>query len=253
MKRLLIICAIMMVAFTTGAESAKRPEKENPDRRLENARQVPDDFIHTPCVFDTLLTTFRRLAAFYAPPGRKAGSAWIDYIGFASYRWEVPSLSNRGFVAGSLPYYPNGGLRPDKRAARDTAVAAFVRTVEALHRQADWSSETEKAHLVRQLEAFDDTATVLPWVYAVIKQKYRGNVQAYVDALFKRSVMTSRRRLRHFAKSPTPSRMLDDFGIQFAVSKLMFRLWEQQGRPANLAPDGTRLVILRSELDAMTK
>lgn len=30
------------------------------------------DFVHDTCVFDTLLPTFRQLAAFYAPPERGA-------------------------------------------------------------------------------------------------------------------------------------------------------------------------------------
>ena len=80
----------------------------------------------------------------------------------------------------------------------------------------------------------------------MIAQKYKGSVQAYVDALFKRSAMTNVRRLRRFAKSPVPSRMLDDMGIQFVVSRLMFRQWETQRQPA---ADGARLVILRSELE----
>ena len=232
MKKILLFFTLAFTAMTgTAADFRNRPSR---------------DFIHEPCVFDTLLATFRRVAACYGSPGAVTGSAWADDIGFSRYRWEVPSLSNRKSVSGSLPYYPDKVLTPAERSARDSVVANFVRTVEALHRRADWSVETEKARLVSQMEAFGDTATVLPWVYAVIAQKYKGSVQAYVDALFKRSAMTNVRRLRRFAKSPVPSRMLDDMGIQFVVSRLMFRQWETQRQPA---ADGARLVILRSELE----
>ena len=151
MKKILLLLTLVFTAMTgTAADFQNRPSR---------------DFIHEPCVFDTLLATFRRVAACYGSPGAVTGSAWADDIGFSRYRWEVPSLSNRKSVSGSLPYYPDKVLTPAERSARDTVVANFVRTVEALHRRADWSVEAEKARLVRQMEAFGDTATVLPWVY----------------------------------------------------------------------------------------
>ena len=41
-------------------------------------------------------------------------------------------------------------------------------------------------------------------------------------------------------------RMAKDPGFQFVVSKLMYRLWEQQGRPMSSQVDNTQRVILRT-------
>lgn len=120
-------------------------------------------------------------------------------------------------------------------------------------RRPDGWIEAEKARLVRQLEAFRDTAAVLPLVYVAIEGKYKGDVRAYVAALFKHSVVTNVRRTKRFAKSPTPTRMIDDMGVQLAAAKWLYRLWEQQGRPAQPQADGTRFVILRSELVQLDK
>ncbi len=111
----------------------------------------------------------------------------------------------------------------------------------------------KKAELVKRLETFGDTAEVLPTVYATIRTKFDGHVADYVDYLYRRSILTGRRAMRRFLLNPSEGRMKKDPGFQFAVSKLMFRLWEQQGRPANPVVDGTRLGITRAELDAMTK
>lgn len=75
----------------------------------------------------------------------------------------------------------------------------------------------------------------------------------YVNDLFERSMATNRERIHRFVLNPAVKRMYRDPGFLLAVSKLMFRLWEQQGRPAQPMADGTRLVILRSELEAMNK
>lgn len=211
------------------------------------------DFVHDTCVFDTLLPAFRQLAAFYAPPekgseGHAHGTCFTDYV------MEVPDLARRTYVwPGGWAQSSGTLLSPSARCRRDTLVAAFCRYAEGLHRRPDGWIEAEKARLVRQLEAFRDTAAVLPLVYVAIEGKYKGDVRAYVAALFKHSVVTNVRRTKRFAKSPTPTRMIDDMGVQLAAAKWLYRLWEQQGRPAQPQADGTRFVILRSELAQLDK
>ena len=136
-----------------------------------------------------------------------------------------------------------------ERVSHTCVDTLLVPAVEAVTGHEGYSAETEKARMVREIETFGDTATALPTIYALIATKYGGDVRAYVDDLFDGSVMTSRRRLRRFMRSPITKRMREDMGFQFVVSKLMYRLWEAQGRPAQPAADGTRLVVLRSELE----
>lgn len=141
----------------------------------------------------------------------------------------------------------------DERRRRDSVEAILVPVVEAVIRRPGYSARAEKERMVCQLEAFGDTASAFPVVYGLIAMQYGGDARAYVDALFDGSVMTSRKRLKRLVRSPILKRLRDDMGFQFAVSKLMFCLWEQQGRPADPVVDGTRLVIFREELQQIAK
>ena len=213
---------------------------------------TPPDFVHGACVFDTLYPTYRYL---YEVINRIEQEGPTE----AQRRWSSPylfSIELDWFINhttvdtwGGFPY--SGDWDVDR--ARDTVRSVMRRVCERQLDDPEFSLAAEKERLARQLSAYGDTATVLPLVYATIRAEYDGDVARYVDDLFERSMATNRERMHRFVVNPAVKRMYLDPGFQFAVSKLMFRLWEQQGRPANLAPDGTRLVILRSELDAMTK
>lgn len=66
-----------------------------------------------------------------------------------------------------------------------------------------------------------------------------------MDALFRRSALTNKRRMKRLTRSPSVRKMQRDMGFQFVVARLMYRLWEARGCPA---ADAKQLVILRSEL-----
>ena len=207
--------------------------------------------IDSMCLFDTLYVVYRQIYPYLDERLRHKESANAEsqfattFVDMLPMDWyiDVPSLTNRGSAGYSRPsvrFYEN---------IRDSVQAVLLPAVEAVTGREGYSAETEKARMVRELEAFGDTALTLPTIYALIATKYGGDVRAYVDDLFDGSVMTSRRRLRRFVKGPSVQRMREDMGFQFVVSKLMYRLWEAQGRPAQPAADGTRLVVLRSELE----
>lgn len=105
----------------------------------------------------------------------------------------------------------------------------------AFHRlQTDtaYDEAAEKARLVRQLETFRDTAAVLPTLYGQIEAEYGGDAVRYVEALFAHSAVTDRKTMRRVCGKPSVERMQADMGFQFVVSKLLYRQWEAQGRPA---------------------
>ena len=248
LKTFVTVVALMLIAQGLNAR-----DSGGADSLVGAPVVVRADFVHDTCVFDTLLPTFRQLAAFYAPP-EKGSEGHVHGTCFTNYVIEVPDLARRTYVwPGGWAQSSGTFLSPSVRCRRDTLVAAFCRYAEGLHRRPDGWIEAEKARLVRQLEAFRDTAAVLPLVYVAIEGKYKGDVRAYVAALFKHSVVTNVRRTKRFAKSPTPTRMIDDMGVQLAAAKWLYRFWEQQGRPAQPQADGTRFVILRSELARLDK
>ena len=193
------------------------------------AGSPPCDVVHDECVFDSLYPAFRDIDSLFRLRKKVVRTYSAEAVGYlrrdetptSTFQAECAYLA-RQRVHRLEPFVVGKGYAP-----RDSL----------------------KTQLGVQLRAFGDTAVVLPTIYALIATKYGGDVRAYVDDLFDRSVMTNKRRMRRFARRPTVKRMREDMGFQFVVSKLMYRLWETRGRPAQPAADGTRLVILRSELE----
>ncbi len=217
--------------------------------------------------FDTLYAVFRRLSATFRglDETRQPNSSQTGKRGFGfaakddrgigriiTDGWTLDFGQNpRKYHRSWTPYDRYDEF--DERRRRDSVEAILVPVVETVTGRPGYSGRAEKERMVRQLETFGDTASAFPVVYGLIATQYSGDVRAYVDALFDGSVMTSRKRLKRLVRSPILKRLHDDMGFQFAVSKLMFRLWVQQGRPADPMVDGARLVITRAELDAMTE
>ncbi len=214
------------------------------------------DVVHATSEFDTLYTVFMwvypsvsiidNMGPMTHEGGRPSGSM-IDFARMAPVEWtdDVPPLQNRQFrlySSGGADTFGGTGATVDSIAKRVSGAVRAVRPVSGK------AGRAEKEKWVRALEAYGDTAAVLPTIYAQIVTEYGGDVRAYVDELFRSSVVTNKRRLRRFMRRPTVRDMQTDMGFQFAVSKLMFRLWEQQGRPADPVVDGTRLVVTRAEL-----
>ncbi len=227
---------LMMVSMT----SARSGVVKQPD--------TATDFVHDECVFDTLYPTFRYL---YETITRieKAGPTEVQrrwgsrYLFSIPLDWYInPTVINTG---GGFPWSGEW----DVGRAQDSVRVVMRRVCEEQMSRPGFSVEAEKARLLRQIETFGDTAQALPLVYVTIAKEYAGNVGEYVDDLFARSMATNAERIRHFVKNPAIKRMQRDPGFLLAVSKLMYRLWEAQGRPPQPASDGTRLVILRSELE----
>ena len=189
------------------------------------------DFVHADCVFDACYPVFRQL-----------------YDRFANYEARFDSR----FDSHLSPDFPSRGnyetmLRPEREVClRYAKQLAAVR--DSLYAEPGFGLDKEREMLEREILTFGDTATALPTVYVLIATKYGGDVRAYVNDLFDGSVMTNAKQMKRFARHPTKKRMREDMGFQFVVSKLMYRLWEAQGRPPQPAANGTRLVVLRSEL-----
>ena len=251
MYALLVLFVFCMTPFSS-ASGENRMVNNHPERKSS----IDKDFVHGECVFDTLYPVFMRMYPTVSILNGKTATGrededWLrSTFGFVHmtpswHHGDVPSIEHRGgrmyFSEEAAPF---GSVGPTV----DSLGTRIRRAVKWQRAQTNVSLKEMKNTMVSQLEAFADTATVLPTVYALIATKYGGDVRAYVDDLFDRSVMTSRRRLRRFARYPNVDWMQRDMGFQFVVSKLMYRLWEAQGRSAQPAADGTRLVVLRSEL-----
>ena len=267
MKKIVLFFALAFTAMPGGVSVASG---STPVPAGTATGTIVPSVVHAESVFDTLYPVFRQLFGTFdgmqAHQANKVNRSRDRHFGYvtgpriyssspramssSTYYQGWTSTSDPGFVLDINRELSIFQMYSEEieRASRICVDTILLPALEAVTGREGYSAETEKARMVRELEAFGDTALTLPTVYALIATKYGGDVRAYVDDLFGRSVMTSRRRLRRFVRSPITKRMREDMGFQFVVSKLMYRLWEAQGRPAQPAADGSRLVILRSEL-----
>ncbi len=201
---------------------------------ISAGERTTEDFVHSESVFDRIYPVFLRLyptCKSVHRPENKDVAGFVD----VSPGYSLPSgkpVSDHSLTRLSFPLYCYNANREVE--AQDSIRTLLVTEAERLWADPSYDETEEKAKLVAQLETFRDTASVLPSVYLLIDSKYGGNVRRYVDDLFRKSVLTNRRRLKRFVRSPSVIRMQRDMGFQFVVSKLTYRAWEAQGRSDNL-------------------
>jgi len=85
--------------------------------------------------------------------------------------------------------------------------------------------DEEKARLVQNLRAFDSCSVCKPTFYLTIDSLYKGDIKAYVDDLYKKSIMGSKWRLNTFLRWPSAKKLQKDMGVQFAISLAIYELW----------------------------
>ena len=216
--------------------------------------QPLSDFVHDVSAFDICYPVFRAIAtgnSHYVDFLNGRGTPYGEQFMHVGEGWHGPSYAmaldwweQAAANVNNADNRNNPYLRTKERCVK------FLRVFrETMLRDTAYDEAAEKLRLVRQMETFRDTAHVLPTIFGTIKADYDGDVGKYVDALYRRSVLTGNGAMRRFRLNPSVGRMQRDMGFQFVVSKLMYRLWEAQGRPSQPAAGGTRLVVLRSELE----
>ncbi len=62
-------------------------------------------------------------------------------------------------------------------------------------------------------------AEYLPAFYQTIKTKFKGNVDAYVDALYSNSIFASEKNFNAFIKKPTVKAIESDLAVQYSIAK----------------------------------
>lgn len=103
-------------------------------------------------------------------------------------------------------------------------------------RESGMNVDSVKEDMVRRLQAFDKAAYYKPIFFADIYSRYKGDYRKYVDDLFRKSLITSPRRLRSFTAYARKRMILKDMGFQFTLSLALYELWIKQVK------DGTRVL-----------
>ena len=92
--------------------------------------------------------------------------------------------------------------------------------------------KVEIQKLVQKLQGFQKEARHFPTFYATISRDYHSDIDAYVNDMFKRSILLQGRRHDRFLRKPSSFKMANDLGVQFIIGIAMYRLWmkEQTGK-----------------------
>lgn len=109
------------------------------------------------------------------------------------------------------PFYPDSLREPIRGLYR------------LYHRSANL--EAEKAQLVRNLKAFDSASCVKPVFFLDIKKRYKGDIEKYVDDLYKKSLLINPRRMWCFNRFPSKKKLRRDLGIHFLLGIVFYEVW----------------------------
>ena len=226
LNRLWSLVAISLLAGWGFPQLGQASTPDGARSTSTTALQASPDFVHDECVFDSLYVSF------------------VDmYESLKHMRYGASNLSSYGsHSAGWIP--PAGGSYRIGSPRRARQLQGLQQQLFASSR---YDEAAEKAKLVRQLTAFRDTATALPYLYATIDREYGGDISAYVDALFENSAITNPKRMKRLVRKVTKRRLKNDMGFQFVVSKYVYRLWLEQGRPKAAQGDGIYVFPVRKE------
>ena len=181
-----------------------------------------DDFVHDTCVFDSCCSTFLLVGRLVInDPLNKA--------------WLQESLNVDGHIVSMPGVEAVTNARVNRNQLEANELLRRLRRVQRdLYASGGFDEAAERRKLAAQLRAFGDTADYVPLVYATIHTEYGGDITRYVDDLFRRSAMTNRRRMMRVTRWPRKKRLQSDMGFQFALSKQLYRAWEQMDRPTQL-------------------
>ena len=226
LNRLWSLVAISLLAGWGFPQLGQASTPDGARSTSTTALQASPDFVHDECVFDSLYVSF------------------VDmYESLKHMRYGASNLSSYGsHSAGWIP--PAGG---SYRIGSPRRARQLQGLQQQLFSSSRYDEAAEKAKLVRQLTAFRDTATALPYLYATIDREYGGDIPAYVDALFENSAITNPKRMKRLVRKVTKRRLKNDMGFQFVVSKYVYRLWLDQGRPKAAQGDGIYVFPVHKE------
>jgi len=89
----------------------------------------------------------------------------------------------------------------------------------------EYHKKSVKKKLADNLKAFKRESAHHPSFYATIDSLYDGNVNRYVNELFKNSILLNVHRSDSFINKPSAERFISDPGVQFVMSLEAYAEW----------------------------
>lgn len=152
------------------------------------------------------------------------------------YNPHVHTLSNYTVMPFAFNAYTDPRLKSTNTRILMTNLKWDLHALQDSVRDSGMNVDSVKDDMVRRLLAFDKAAYYKPIFFADIYSRYKGDYRKYVDDLFRKSLITSPRRLRSFTAYARKRMILKDMGFQFTLSLALYELWMKQVK------DGTRVL-----------
>ena len=83
----------------------------------------------------------------------------------------------------------------------------------------------QKKQMIEKLSAFYRSALFMPTFYGVIEKKFHGDIEKYVDFLYKKSFTNNKKKIERYVKQPSSKRILRDPGWQYSESLYKYEYW----------------------------
>ncbi len=92
----------------------------------------------------------------------------------------------------------------------------------------EYHKNSVKKKFAASLKAFKTESVHHPSFYATIDSLYKGNVNRYVNDLFKNSILLNVHRSDSFINKPSAERFIEDPGVQFVMSLEEYAEWLEE-------------------------
>ncbi len=112
----------------------------------------------------------------------------------------------------------------DDRLFPDSLRSIFKSSYRSFRRKYP-NSKSIRKELTSQLIAFDKVSTNKPLFFKDITKDYNNDISKYVDELCKNSILVSEKKYQKFLRNPSAKKVIEDMGVQFAISIAFYHLW----------------------------
>lgn len=107
----------------------------------------------------------------------------------------------------------------DKKAIEETIADLKQSFAEIHNKDYDHDVDRKVAKVLIPLYAKSVSAEALPDFYETIRTKYKGDYNAYIDALYENSIFANETNFNAFVKHPTIKAIENDLAVQYSASK----------------------------------
>ena len=128
------------------------------------------------------------------------------------------------YICAQNPYFRANLEYEEKNIKWDFYKDLWNDAFEKRHK-APYNESEEKRDFVERLKKFSQSATYQPLIFKIIAVKYNGSVERYVDDLYKNSIMSNKKRLKRFVRTPNFKRLDKDYGAQLTLSLMVYKYW----------------------------